>query len=74
MQARGWSSAEVVSSRSHLPRASLIFAHHPIAYRMHGAPDPAEMGWEFNLGSYVNEARNTDRIRLFGFRPNPYLP
>jgi uncharacterized SAM-binding protein YcdF (DUF218 family) len=74
MQARGWKSAEVVSSRSHLARASLIFRRFPIQYKMHGAPNPPEMGWLYNSAVYVYEARNTDRIRLFGFKPNHYLP
>ncbi len=42
MEAHGWHSAEVVSSPSHLPRASLIFAHFPITWRMHAAPWPPE--------------------------------
>ena len=44
MQEHGWHSAEVVSSDSHLPRASLIFAHFPIAWRMHAAPWPLQYG------------------------------
>ena len=38
MQAHGWTSAEVVSSPSHLPRAALIFSRLPIEWRMHPAP------------------------------------
>ena len=38
MRAHGWGSAEVVSARSHLPRAGLIFSHLPIDWRTHAAP------------------------------------
>ena len=38
MQAHGWRSAEIVSSSFHLPRASLIFGHTALAWRMHAAP------------------------------------
>ncbi len=38
MQARGWRSAEVISSPSHLPRAGLIFSRQPLEWRMHAAP------------------------------------
>ncbi len=38
MKAHGWSSAEVVTSPSHLPRAGLIFARVPIAWSVHAAP------------------------------------
>jgi uncharacterized SAM-binding protein YcdF (DUF218 family) len=74
MQARHWKSAEVVSSESHLPRASLIFARFPIEYAMHGAPNPPEAGWLYDCGAFVYEARSTARIRLFGFTANQHLP
>lgn len=38
MKARGWNSAEVVSSPSHLPRAGMIFSRLPIAWRTHASP------------------------------------
>lgn len=38
MQDHGWTSAEVVSSPSHLPRAALIFSRLPIQWRTHAAP------------------------------------
>jgi uncharacterized SAM-binding protein YcdF (DUF218 family) len=74
MQARGWKSAEVVSSGSHLPRASLIFQRFPISYRMHAAPDPGEYGPLYAYAAHLYEIRNTARIRLFGFNANRYLP
>jgi uncharacterized SAM-binding protein YcdF (DUF218 family) len=38
MKAHGWRSAEVVSSASHLPRASIIFSELPLQWRTHAAP------------------------------------
>jgi uncharacterized SAM-binding protein YcdF (DUF218 family) len=37
MQEHGWHSAEIVSSAYHLPRASMIFSHTSLAWRMHAA-------------------------------------
>jgi uncharacterized SAM-binding protein YcdF (DUF218 family) len=71
MQAHGWHSAEVVSSPSHLPRASLIFSHFPIRYRTQ-ASKPS--GLLYESVAHLREMYVTDRIRLFGFRPTPYLP
>lgn len=49
MKARGWRSAEVVSSASHLPRAGIIFSGLPLLWRTHAAPplqpEPAAYGW-----------------------------
>jgi uncharacterized SAM-binding protein YcdF (DUF218 family) len=71
MQAHGWNSAQVVSSGSHLARASLIFAQFPIRYRVHAAR-PA--GFWYECAAYLHEMRTTDRLRLLGFKPSPYLP
>ncbi|HEY1896171.1 MAG TPA: YdcF family protein [Terracidiphilus sp.] len=38
MKAHGWRSAEVISNKSHLPRAGLIFSRLPIEWRTHAAP------------------------------------
>jgi uncharacterized SAM-binding protein YcdF (DUF218 family) len=37
MSNHGWRSAEVVSSEYHLPRASMIFGHTRLEWRMHAA-------------------------------------
>jgi uncharacterized SAM-binding protein YcdF (DUF218 family) len=74
MQARGWRSAEVVSSPSHLPRASLIFRHFPIEWRMHAAPWPPAYRESHIWGVYAAEAVYSSRLRVFGFRPTPFLP
>jgi len=38
MKEHGWTSAEVISAPSHLPRAGLIFDRLPIQWRTHAAP------------------------------------
>ena len=38
MRSRGWESAEVVSSASHLPRAALMLSRLPLKWRVHAAP------------------------------------
>jgi uncharacterized SAM-binding protein YcdF (DUF218 family) len=54
MKARGWGSAEVVSSASHLPRAALIFGRLPLEWRMHAAPSlSAEPDAHGNVASFV---------------------
>lgn len=47
MKAHGWTSAEVVTSRSHAPRAGMILSREPIRWRMHVAPPlerPSSLG------------------------------
>lgn len=74
MKGQGWRSAEVVSSPSHLPRASLIFRHFPIETRMHAAPWPEKYSWAFRALIYWREAMLTSRLRVVGFTPNRFLP
>jgi uncharacterized SAM-binding protein YcdF (DUF218 family) len=38
LKAHGWSSVEVISSSSHLPRAGLILSRMPLEWRLHAAP------------------------------------
>jgi uncharacterized SAM-binding protein YcdF (DUF218 family) len=49
MKAHGWSSAEVVSSAYHLPRAGMIFSELPLEWRTHAAlplaPETAAYHW-----------------------------
>jgi hypothetical protein len=42
MKQRGWKSAAVVTSSSHLSRAAVIFSRSPIAWRMQTAPSLAQ--------------------------------
>jgi uncharacterized SAM-binding protein YcdF (DUF218 family) len=74
MQANGWHSAEVISSPSHLPRASLIFRYFPIEWRMHACPWPREYWFMYPWSVYSAEAVYTSRLRIFGFHRTPFLP
>jgi uncharacterized SAM-binding protein YcdF (DUF218 family) len=38
MKERGWQTAEVITSPSHLQRSNLIFSRYPLAWRGHAAP------------------------------------
>jgi uncharacterized SAM-binding protein YcdF (DUF218 family) len=75
MQAHDWTSALVVSSPTHLRRASLIFSHYPLAWRMDAAPWPPEIPLWRQLYYWMSEAGYTSYGRVFGF-PNArqYLP
>jgi len=44
MRSHGWTSAEVISSAYHLPRAAMIFSRLPVEWRMHAAPEPGPRG------------------------------
>jgi uncharacterized SAM-binding protein YcdF (DUF218 family) len=75
MQAHDWTSALVVSSPSHLRRASLIFRSFPLAWQMHAAPWPPHYPLWKLVWFWCSEAGYTSYARLFGF-PNEkqYLP
>lgn len=75
MRAHNWTSVLVVSSPTHLRRASLIFSHYPLAWRMQVAPWPPHYSYRKRLWYWVSEAAYTSYARLFGF-PNSdqYLP
>ncbi len=66
MRARGWESAEVVSSPWHLQRAGLIFSRMPIRWRVHGAPavEP-ESGMDQEAAGFL-ETLKTVRYLVWG--------
>jgi uncharacterized SAM-binding protein YcdF (DUF218 family) len=75
MQAHDWTSALVVSSPSHLRRASLIFRQYPLEWRMNAASWPPDYPrWKL-VWFWFSEIGYTSYGRLFGF-PNAkqYLP
>ena len=74
MEAHGWHSAEVVSEPSHLRRASLIFSHFPVQWRMHASHWPSVHSDWWIAHRYYREILSTDRLRLFGFRQSRFLP
>ena len=75
MQEHGWHSALIVSSPSHLRRASLIFSHYPFMWRLQPAPWPPRYSIRKRLWFWFSEAGYTSYIRIFGF-PNAkqFLP
>ncbi len=75
MQAMGWTSALVVTSPTHVRRASLIFQHYPLAWRMDVAPWPPDYPLWKRLWFWFSETGYTAYGRIFGF-PNAhqYLP
>jgi uncharacterized SAM-binding protein YcdF (DUF218 family) len=74
MQAQGWRSAEIVSSRSHLPRASLILHNYRLAWHTHAARWPAEYHFYKILAIYAGEIDHCWRIRKKGFPANALIP
>jgi uncharacterized SAM-binding protein YcdF (DUF218 family) len=77
MQTHRWTSASVVSSPSHLPRASLIFAHFAgfgLKWRMHPVPWPKEYSAGVVAAHWVYEGYGTALLRWFGFRQSRFLP
>lgn len=73
MQAHGWHSAEVVSSWSHLPRASRILAHFPILWHTHAAPWPPEFGFFQKAMRNCIEAQYCLLLRVRGFTPSRFI-
>ena len=81
MHENGWSSAEIISSPSHLPRAALIVntlnIDQPtltIAWRTHAAHWPPEYSLEHRFDLYTREARDCLYLRFHGFPNSKYLP
>ncbi|HEY0263709.1 MAG TPA: YdcF family protein [Granulicella sp.] len=81
MHQHGWRSAEVVSSPSHLPRASLIVTafdrEHPemaFDWRTHAARWPAEYNLVDRISHYSAEASYCLKLRLLGFPKSRFLP
>jgi uncharacterized SAM-binding protein YcdF (DUF218 family) len=73
MAQHGWTSAEVVSSPSHLPRTALILKHFPIQWRTHPAPWPPEYSLWQRAAHYAVEAEYCLRLRIFGFPQSRFL-
>jgi uncharacterized SAM-binding protein YcdF (DUF218 family) len=75
MQAHNWTSAMVVSSPTHIRRASLIFRHFPLAWQVQAAPWPPGLPLWRRVWYWSSESAYTSYARFFGF-PNAgsYLP
>jgi uncharacterized SAM-binding protein YcdF (DUF218 family) len=74
MTQHGWTSAEVVSSPSHLPRTALILEHFPLQWRTHPAPWPSQYTFWRRAAHYCVEAQSCLKLRLLGFPRTPFLP
>ena len=74
MAAHGWTSAEVVSSPSHLPRTALILKHFSIQWSTHPAPWPPEYTFWQRAARYSVEAEYCLRLEIFGFPSTRFLP
>lgn len=81
MHQRNWSSAEIVSSPSHLPRAALILQTFDrvqpalgIDWRTHAAQWPPEYNLSRKLALFSAEATYCLRLRFQGFPNSRFLP
>ena len=74
MAQHGWTSAEVVSSPSHLPRTALILEHFPLQWRTHPAQWPPQYTFWQRAAHYSVEAQSCLKLRLLGFPRTPFLP
>jgi uncharacterized SAM-binding protein YcdF (DUF218 family) len=74
MAAHHWTSAEVISSPSHLPRTGLILSHYSFAWRTHAAPWPTEYSILQKLAHFCVEAEYCLKLRVFGFPVSRFLP
>jgi uncharacterized SAM-binding protein YcdF (DUF218 family) len=74
MDAHGWTSAEVVSSPSHLPRTALILQHYSMAWHTHAAPWPAEYTFWQRVSHFTGEAESCLKLRTNGFPATRFLP
>lgn len=72
MKAHGWHSMEVVSEPSHLPRASFLARHFPVAWRAHASEWPPGMSESGILIRYCSEMAKLD-LRMVGIPPTHYL-
>jgi uncharacterized SAM-binding protein YcdF (DUF218 family) len=64
MADHGWRSAEIVSSKYQLPRASLIFSRTGLEWRMHAAP-PLQPGESDSMGQVALEVLKTVRYLVY---------
>jgi uncharacterized SAM-binding protein YcdF (DUF218 family) len=74
MAAHGWTSAEVVSSPSHLPRTALILKHFSMQWSTHPAPWPPEYDLLQRAAHFGAETEYCLKLRLFGFPTTRFLP
>jgi hypothetical protein len=74
MASHQWTSAEVISSPSHLPRTALILEHYPLVWRTEAAPWPSEYSFWQRAAHFCVEAQYCLRLKIFGFPSTHFLP
>ncbi len=74
MRQKGWTSVEVVSSPSHLPRTALILAHYPLQWKEHASLWPPEYNLQRIGLIYIAEIAETCIRRWRGYSPSPFMP
>jgi len=74
MASHQWTSAEVISSPSHLPRTALILEHYPLVWRTQAAPWPSEYSFWQRAAHFCVEAQYCLRLKIFGFPATHFLP
>jgi uncharacterized SAM-binding protein YcdF (DUF218 family) len=74
MAAHGWTSAEVVSSPSHLPRTALILKHFSMQWSTHPAPWPPEYTLWQRAAHFGVETEYCLKLKFFGFPTTRFLP
>lgn len=74
MQQQGWTSAEIVSSPSHLPRTALILSHYTFAWSTHASDWPPEFTAHDIVMHFQGEARGCWTLTHAGFKKNKWLP
>lgn len=74
MQQKGWTSAEIVSSPSHLPRTGLILEHYSFRWKEHAAHWPPEFSFRRIAVVYTGEILETFIRRWTGYPASPFLP
>ncbi len=65
LRAHHWNSVEVISSRQHLARASVLLNKTGLSWRVHAAPTPGWNRTQIDI-AYVEEAFGTAMMRVFG--------
>jgi uncharacterized SAM-binding protein YcdF (DUF218 family) len=81
MHHNNWSSAEIVSSPSHLSRTSLILNTFNITqpalsidWHTHPAPRPHQNSFTHEFNLYYREASSCLQLRIHGFPSSKFLP
>jgi uncharacterized SAM-binding protein YcdF (DUF218 family) len=73
MREKGWTSVEIISSPSHLPRAALIMKHYPVQWKEQASQWPPQYSLRRIAVLYAGEISDVFVLRWFGFAPSSFL-